>query len=244
MASGRTTHSSEGVARGERDARRRYFELVSQRPDAFRNPHPEGIEILLEPSALCEAERIIASRLRAARLNEDWSKAGLYYEDPWLWLVRDVTRFPDGSFHTYHRVILKGGEFGVVMIPILERKIVLIEHYRNGLRDWSLEFPRGGPDLDKTPKTLAQAELREEIGATVRRLDYIANYASNTGVFTVRMNVFVAYLSDIGATNAAEGIRKTVCISPPRMEELIREGAIVDANTIAAFQLGRLHGVI
>lgn len=226
------------------ERRRRYFELVSRRPDAFRNPAGEGVEILLESQALAAAEGEIAERLRAEGSDISWGEVGLFYEDPWIWVVRDVTRFPDGGAHAYHRVILKGGARGVVTVPVLDGELVLIEHFRHGLRAWSLEFPRGGPDEGKSSEELARLELEEEIGAVTSHLEHAGCYASNSGIMTAMMDVYVAHLESLGRPNLSEGIRSSIRVSSEGLEDLIRTGGVVDANTITAFQIARVRSLI
>lgn len=223
---------------------RRYDAVVAARPEAFRNPHPDGVCLLLDPGQRATAEAGIEARFRKQGHDPAWARGGLYYEDPWLWMVRDITRFPDGSFHPYHRLILKGGELGVVVIPLYEDRFVLVEHYRNGIRDWSWEFPRGGPEPGLDTRELATLELGEELGGRVESLVQVGAYADNSGVFTVTMHAYVGVLSGIGQPRTEEGIRSLVHLSRAELEDAIRDGRIKDGNTIAAFQIASLMGAV
>jgi len=230
--------------RGERASLAAYRELAIARPTAFRNPDPAGVVIILENEERCCAETGIRERLRADGLPVEWAEAGLFYEDRWLWMVRDVVRFPDGEFGTYHRIVLKGGEQGVIVIPVYDGRIVLLRHFRHGARGWSIEVPRGAPESGTDTDELARIELGEECGGRVESLAHVGCINSNSGLITVSMQVYVASLESFGAPNVGEGIVATYLVSPAELEEWIGSGKVTDANTIAGFALARIRGLL
>jgi ADP-ribose pyrophosphatase len=231
------TASGDGMDRIDR-----FQALARNRPDAFVNTDPNGIVILLERSEILAAEAIIKARYREKGFPADWAECGVYYEDPWMFLVRDVVRFPDGGVGTYHHILLKGGADGVVVLPLLDRKIVLVRHFRNGARDWSWEIPRGGP-RDVDPMRNARDELEQEIGAEISDIEHIGQLRNNNGMITERMHIYAARLTAIGESNLSEGIERTRLVTPTELADLIRDGRVDDSHTVHADSLARLKGL-
>lgn len=221
----------------------RYLSLTQVRPDAFHNPDPDGVIILTAPQDILNAEFEIKKRYEAKGHPQTWAECGLYYEDPWIYVVRDVVRFPDGVAGTYHHIILKGGADGVVTLPVLDGCIVLLRHFRNGARDWSWEIPRGGP-RNVDPKTNALEELVEEIGADVASLTRLGALRNNNGMITETMHIYHADIRSIGDSNVGEGIERTRLVTPDEIANMIKAGQIDDCHTVHAFALARLHGVV
>ncbi|MEQ8443934.1 MAG: NUDIX hydrolase [Alphaproteobacteria bacterium] len=220
----------------------RYLALAKSRPDAFANTDPDGIIILDDRDAILSAERTIKERYRAKGHPEDWAECAIYYEDPWMYLVRDVVRFPDDSTGTYHHIVLKGGPDGVVVLPLLDGKAVLIRHFRNGARSWSWEIPRGGPRA-VDPIENAKDELVEEIGAEITDIRRLGQLRNNNGMITEVMHIYVATLSAIGHGNLGEGIGRIELVTPDRLGAMIRDGEIDDSHTVHAYTLARLNGI-
>jgi|SRR5580704_10463282 ADP-ribose pyrophosphatase len=80
-----------------------YFSLVKDHPEMFHNPPGAGLEILLQESEIRQAEEYVAEKLRKAGKPVEWAQVGVAFEDPYLVLLRDAVRFPDGTLGTYLR---------------------------------------------------------------------------------------------------------------------------------------------
>ena len=225
-------------------ARRRYDALRAARPDAFQNPDPNGIVILTDENEVRAAEQEIAARMVEQDWPADWSRAGLFYEDPWIYVTRDVVRFPSKDLGTYHHVIMKGGSDGVVILPMFEGKVVLIRHFRNGLRNWAVEVPRGAPTKDMSSDDNARLEIIEEIQGRISRLEYLGPMHNNNGLVSETMQVYFAELSEIGDPNLSEGIDAVIQRTPVEFESMIAQGQITDCHTIVAYSLARLRQLL
>jgi len=221
--------------------RRRYDELRVVRPDAFHNPDPNGIVILTNEEEIYAAEQEIAERMIEQNRPADWSRAGLFYEDPWIYVTRDVVRFPSKDLGTYHHIIMKGGSDGVVILPVINGKVVLIRHFRNGLRNWTIEVPRGAPAKDLSSSDNARQEIIEEIQGKISHLEYLGPMHNNNGLVSETMQVYFAELSEIGNPNLSEGIDAIIQRTPAEFEKMIAQGEITDCHTIVAYSLARLR---
>jgi len=220
----------------------RYVDLMAQRPECFNNPDPDGIVILTDPDEVRAAEAEVAARMARNGFPTGWCRAGVYYEDPWILVTRDVVRFPTGEAGTFHHIIMRGGLDGVAILPVYQDKIVLLRHFRNGLRDWSIEIPRGAPTGDMTPEENAADEIGTELGGTISRLEYMGPMHNNNGMVGETMRIYFAELSSVGEPNLEEGIGETLLVTPEACEEMITEGRISDAHTIVGFYLARAKG--
>jgi len=225
------------------DAWARFQQLHAERPDAFRNSDPNGIVILTDEWEVRAAEKTIAGRLERQEFPAEWSRAGLFYEDPWIYLTRDVVRFPSGDYGTYHHII-RGGRDGVVILPIIDGRILLIRHFRNAKRNWSWEVPRGAP-VDGIPiEQNARQEILEEVQGEIQRLEYLGKMENNNGMASELMHVYFAELSCTGFPNLSEGIIEIRKVTTAEFAEMIRRTDITDSHTIVAYTLAKMNDLL
>jgi ADP-ribose pyrophosphatase len=152
------------------DSRERYRSLLAARPALARNPKG-GITVVSGPSDTARIEAVMAERFAAQGLPREWARAGIFYEDPYIILLRDAVIFPDGKPGLYHRVIARHDDpTGVAVLGRYDGKIVLVRHFRHPSRTWHLEIPRGAVGADEDPAHVAHLEISEEIGGTIRSL--------------------------------------------------------------------------
>ncbi|MFF3399235.1 NUDIX hydrolase [Streptomyces sp. NPDC002659] len=200
-----------------------YDRLRTERPELFVNL-PDGIEILSDPEAVAAA-------------------GGVVYEDPYVMVLRDPVRFPDGRTGTYIRSIGTTAEPGCVVLPLLDGEVVLVEHFRHATRSWLWEVPRGFGTPGLTGEQNAAKELREEIGADVRELIPLGAVHPDSGAVGDRVLLYAARIDTIGALALGEGIRSTLTVSFAQAEEMVGDGRITDAFTIVVLSRARLAGV-
>ncbi|MFI1400059.1 NUDIX hydrolase [Streptomyces sp. NPDC020681] len=201
-----------------------YERLRCERPELFRNV-PGGIEILTDPDAVSAA-------------------GGVMYADPYLMLLRDPVRFPDGRTGTYIRSVPANTEPGCVVLPLLDGEVVLIEHYRHATRSWQWEVPRGFGTRGLGPEANAAKELTEEIGAGVLELTSLGAVHPDTGIMGDRVLLFAARIDGIGRLATGDGIRSVRTVPPSEAEAMVGDGRVTDAFTIAALMRARLAGLM
>ncbi|GEB58356.1 NUDIX hydrolase [Streptomyces gardneri] len=205
------------------DPVRRYDLLRGERPELFRN-EPGGIEILTDPASVEAA-------------------GGVVYEDPYVLLVRDAVRFPDGRAGTYIRWMSPTAAPACAILPLLGDRMVLIEHYRHATRSWHWEIPRGFGTTGHTGEANAAKELAEEIGARVQELLPLGSLHPDSGLTCDRVLLFAARIDSVGGLEAAEGIRGALTLPFAEAEAMIADGRITDGFTIAAMTRARLAGL-
>lgn len=160
------------------------------------------------------------------------------YRNRWMTVREDRIRRPDGS----------DGIYGVVDKPAYALVIAyhgdrfcLVEQYRYplGLRRW--EFPQGtAPDLaDVEPAQLAARELREETGLRASTMVTLGQLDVAPGMSSQRGWVFLATDVTAGEIDREheEQDMRSAWFARAEVEDMIRGGAITDAQSIAAFAL-------
>jgi ADP-ribose pyrophosphatase len=164
------------------------------------------------------------------------------YRNPWLVLREDDIRRPDGSPGIYS--VVDKQTYALVM-PYDGRRFRLVEQFRYpvGARRW--EFPQGtAPDLaDVEPTELAARELREETGLRATSFEALGQLDTAPGMSSQRGWVFLATGISEGEADR-EHEEQDMCsdwFSRADVEQMMRSGVIVDAQSIAAYGLFLLH---
>jgi len=219
----------------------RYMDLVKAHPGLFANPDGDIYEILFDSERICRAQQE-AQRLRAANdMLSDDVRVGVLARDPYLTVLRDAVRFPDGSYGLYNRLLVP---IGVAMLPVVDDKIVLMHRFRHGTRSWHLEIPRGCADGNADFETDARRELGEEIGAIGIELTGLGVLHSSTGCIDETHHLYLARVTSIGKPEIHEAIRELRLVPIAEAESLISSGELTDGPTLACFLRARLRGYL
>jgi len=222
----------------------RYRALLAARPALAANP-AGGITVVSDPSETARIEGIMADRFAAQGLPREWARAGIFYEDPYIILLRDAVIFPDGKPGLYHRVIARHDEpTGVAVLGRYDGNIVLVRHLRHLSRAWHLEIPRGAVGADEDPFDVAHLEISEEIGGTIRSIERLGLLRGASALMRHSVVLVYAELESVGTPALGEGIAEILLVSPTEFERMIAESAITDAFTVAAAYHARLRGLL
>ena len=222
----------------------RYRSLLAARPALATNPK-DGITVVSDPSETARIEALMADRFVAQGLPREWARAGIFYEDPYIILLRDAVIFPDGKPGLYHRVIARHDEpTGVAVLGRYDGKVVLVRHFRHPSRAWHLEIPRGAVGADEDPGHVAHLEISEEIGGTIRSLVRLGLLHGASARMRHSVVLVYAELESIGTPALGEGIAEILLVSPAEFEQMIADSVITDAFTVAAAYHARLRGLL
>ena len=222
----------------------RYRALLRERPGLARNLSG-GITVVTDETETARIEAIMADEFEAKGLPREWARAGLFYEDPYIILLRDAVMFPDGKPGLYHRIIARNEEpTGVAILAFHMGKVVLLRHFRHPSRSWHLEIPRGAVGADEDPAEIAKMEITEEIGGTIRSVTRLGLLHGASALMRHSVVLMHAELEAIGNPALGEGIAEILLVAPAEFENMIASGAITDAFTVAAAYHARLRGML
>lgn len=164
------------------------------------------------------------------------------YANSWMTVREDAVRRDDGS----------DGIFGVidkptaaVVIPFDGDRLHLVEQFRYPVGERRWEFPMGtAPDrAELDTALLAARELEEETGLVAGRMELLGRLDIAPGMSSQREHVYLATELTAGTLRRehSEQDMLTRWFTIAEFEAMVRGGRIVDAQTLAAYLLLKLH---
>lgn len=155
---------------------------------------------------------------------------------------RDRARSPrTGESHDFYVVDAPVAVVVVALTPADE--VVMVEQYRHGVREVTLELPAGILDGDD-PEAGGRRELREETGFELGHAALIGTLDQNPSWETTRVHVLYgagAQRKGDQELDAAEDTRVRL-VPRDRVPALVAGGSIRSAVAIAALYLFEKHG--
>ncbi len=225
-----------------------YNLLLSKNKHLAGNFRDDPIKIILSADEIEKWQVQKIAFLKRKRISSKWAKIGIVFEDPYIIIFRDLVEFPggfrDGYIRLYNRAYLEGGAAGVVMLPEMGGKLLLMHQFRHATRSWHWEIPRGFGESGVKAEDQARAEIEEEISGEIADLINLGLYFNNTGLEGNPIYLFLAKMSSIGKPQLKFGVDKFIWVSVSELEKMIADGEITDGFTIAAYTRAKLKGLI
>ena len=222
-------------------SRAAYRALARRRPELFANPPGGVVEILRADADIRRAQQAAKKARRKHGLPTADLRVGLLLHDPYLLVVRDAVRFPDGALGLYNRLVT---EPNVVVLPVLDGRVALIHRFRHGTRRFHYEAPRGIAERPQDLAADARRELAEEIGAAAKALIDLGELHPYSGICNEVMRLYLARIGRLGEPERHEAIARIVLFSPAELDKAIDKGAVTDAPTLAAVLRAKLRGLL
>ncbi len=169
-----------------------------------------------------------------SKLEEKQKLSELIFDGTVLHLYRDEIYLPDGreAYREYCRHI-----GAVCIVPITDGgEVVCVRQYRYPFADVMLEIPAGKLDSKtEDPTAAALRELREETGATCKKLTYMGKYYSSPAILDECIHMYMAEGLDFGETDFDDDeFIETVKIPLDKLVDMIMNGEVPDGKTQAA----------
>lgn len=167
----------------------------------------------------------------------------LLYQGKVFDLVEDEIRLPNGTI--VNRAIVKHPG-AVVIIPKLNNgRLVLVSQYRHAVGQTLYEFPAGTLEKGENPLACAKRELVEEVGYQAGQLVETGKLFPAPGFCSEVQHCFVATgLTPAQAPGDEDEIIAVKEFAVSDVEQLISDGQLVDAKSIAAFFQAKLRGLL
>jgi ADP-ribose pyrophosphatase len=147
---------------------------------------------------------------------------------PWLSVIRQSVRLPDGAVMDDYW-LTPGRDFSMVLALTAQQEVLLVQQYKHGLGRALLEFPAGYLDsAAEEPLACAQRELREETGFQAAEWQSLGAFALDPNRSDNLAHFFLAHgllrVSD-PEPDATESLRHLV-VPLHDVPQLLRNGAM------------------
>ena len=128
-----------------------------------------------------------------------------------------------------------------IVIPWDGERTLLVGQYRPSAEIYSWEFPMGHAEAN-SPLVAAQHELREETGLLAQNFTQIATFYPALGTMNQLGYIFVATDWVVGEQelDPAEAGMQMKWVTLAEINELIKDGTIIDGPTISALKFFEL----
>lgn len=207
------------------------------------------MRIVTDPKVIEDWQNRQKAKLKQNSLNPASAEIGIVFSDPYIVILRDLVEFQGGHqsgyIRLYNRAYLEGGAAGVVMLPEMNGKFLLMYRFRHATRSWHWEIPRGFGEPGVEAVVHAKKEIEEEVeGVVLGEPIELGLYFNNTGLEGNPIYLFLVHLESVGKPDTQEGIQKLRWVSVSELEKMIADGEINDGFTIAAYTRAKLKGLI
>jgi ADP-ribose diphosphatase len=149
---------------------------------------------------------------------------------------RDRSRNPRGGrVHDFY--VIEAPDW-INVVPLTDGgEVVLIEQYRHGSEEVSLEIPGGMVDGGESPREAAERELLEETGYAAREIVYLGKTRPNPAIQDNWIHTFLARGVEFRHEPTFDGTEHTVVRLVPleRVPSLIAEGKINHSLVVVGF---------
>jgi len=142
---------------------------------------------------------------------------------------------------TVKTIALSGADSVNIIAKNTDGKIILVNQFRFGIGDYTLEIPGGMIDEGETPLFAAKREMREETGYTGTNWRYLGYVQSNPVFMDSLVHHYFmeeARLEYEMELDDAEDV-ELLLLPPEEVYERIENGIIRHPHTISAFYFAR-----
>ncbi|MGB8022265.1 MAG: NUDIX hydrolase [Candidatus Nanopelagicales bacterium] len=164
------------------------------------------------------------------------------YRNPWMVVREDTIERGDGTSGSYG--VVDKPDFALV-VPVDRQGFWMVEQYRYPVRRRAWEFPQGSWGAGQpggTAEELARSELAEETGLRAGLMRPLGHLFGAYGFCSQGFTVWLAEDLTSGPTGREDSEQDMDHrhVAEPEFRQMVANGDIVDAATLAAFSLYEL----
>jgi len=154
----------------------------------------------------------------------------LVYECPVFKVYEDISELPNGKVAPRNWVCHNGGS-GV--LPIASNgDVILVEQYRYGIAQTTLEIPAGKLEAGEDPVQCALRELSEEVGGTADELISLGCLAATPAYDSEIIYIFMAECGELQQQHPDEDEFLRIHRMPfEKAIDFVMDGTITDSKT-------------
>jgi 8-oxo-dGTP pyrophosphatase MutT (NUDIX family) len=156
---------------------------------------------------------------------------------------RDRSVNPRDESHEHDFYVLEAPDWINVIPLTAQGEVVLIEQFRHGTGEITLEIPGGMVDEGETPRDAAARELLEETGYAASEVLALGSTRPNPAIQNNWIHTFLARDVSFQRAPVFDSTEHTAVRLVPlaHIPQLIAEGAITHALVVVAFHWLSLH---
>jgi len=167
------------------------------------------------------------------------------YQNNWMTVTEDRILRPGGATGIYG--VVHKPDF-VVIAPVQDQNIYLVEQYRYPVQGRFWELPQGSWEhkSDADPLEVAAGELAEETGLYASKIEHVGYQYQASGYSDQGFNIYLATGLEQGPTNldAEEEDLISQRFTIVEFEQMLNSGEIRDSTTTCAYGLLKLKGLL
>lgn len=176
---------------------------------------------------------------------ERWSimREDTEYQTPIFTLFKRWTANPETGREAPFYVIKCPDWVNVIAVTV-EGDLLLVEQYRHGIDDLSLEIPGGVIDAGETPLQAALRELEEETGYTAAHIEPIGGTTANAAIMNNRTHTFLATGCRLTKPQCLDEHEQIRVIRMPKEDvfKAVLDGRIHHSIVVAALGMWAMRG--
>lgn len=154
----------------------------------------------------------------------------------------DRSRSPrDGTLHDFY--CIEAPDWINVVPLTANDEVVMIEQYRHGTEEITLEIPGGMVDPGESPHEAAARELFEETGYEPHKLEFLGKTRPNPAIQDNWIHTFLAREVTFKSAPVFDSTEQTAVrlVPLPDVHALIADGTITHALVVVGFHWLMLH---
>lgn len=181
-----------------------------------------------------------------SKSDEKWeviSRELIFEAKPWLKLVKETVKLPDGrQVDDYYQI--EQPDYVEIIAVRGDQKIRGLWHYKHGVKKLNLALPAGYIELTEAPSVAAKRELLEECGLESNHWQALGNFVLEANRSPAKVHLFLAkqcYESKRLATSDDLEPAQAVWLSLEEWLGHIEKGDVAVIGVVAAIALAKIN---